>query len=284
MNLFEFDPKVSATAVAALGTVIGALAQLRMAWRKEVSERARGVPATKKSRRGPVLAVFLLLVAATVGGFVLSQFLMVRQSDRESAALRGDLQAQVARISATAERLERVNIIDHSSTAAVDRRGVDEVSVTTTIGPCRAVPAVAGGIAPMCSEQEALRVTLCSSVPSSAVVTATDLYARPENSPQPWAESRVAAGQDIGRARFAEKAFERSDSPQTKQVCTGFSAWDQERAYSARLVVTFAVSTVVRDVSSAVVLPVADAGNVSTGSANTGNASTASTGSANTAQ
>jgi hypothetical protein len=264
MNLFEFDPKVSATAVAALGTVIGALAQLRMAWRKELSERARGVPATKKSRRGPVLAVFLLLVAATVGGFVLSQFLMVRQSDRESAALRGELQAQVARISASAERLERVTISDHSSTADRDRREVDEATVTTTVGPCRAVPAAADGIAPGCSEQEALRVTLCSSVPASAAVTATVLYARPERSQQPWAESRVAPGQDIGRARFAEKIFERSDSSQTKQVCTGFSAWDGEQAYSARLVVTFGASTVAREVANAVVAPIADAENPNT--------------------
>jgi hypothetical protein len=259
MNPFDFDLKVSATAVAALGTVIGALAQLRIAWRKEVSERARGVPATKKSRRGPVLAVFLLLVAATVVGFVLSQYFMVRQSDRESAALRGDLQAQVARISATAERLERVSVSDHGSTA--DRRGAEEVSVTTTVGPCRAAPAAADGVTPVCSEQEALRVTLCSSVPSSAVVTATILYARPENSPQPWAESRVAPGEGLGRARFAEKTFERSESPQTKQVCTGFSAWDGEQAYSARLVVKYGASPVARELSNAVVAPIAEAQN-----------------------
>ena len=107
-------------------------------------------------------------------------------------------------------------------------------------------------------------MTLCSSVPSSAVVTATVLYARPEKSPQPWAESRVAPGQDIGRARFAEKIFERSDSSQTKQVCTGFSAWDGEQAYSARLVVTFGASTVAREVSNAVVAPIADAENPNT--------------------
>jgi hypothetical protein len=261
MNPFDFDLKVSATAVAALGTVLGALAQLRMAWRKEVSERARGVPATKKSRRGPVMAVFLLLVAAMVAGFVLSQYLMLRQSDRESVALRGDLQAQVARISATAERLERVSVSDHSSIAPADgdRRGAEEASVTTTVGPCRAVPAAPDGVAPVCSEQDAVRVTLCSSVPSSAVVTATVLYARPENSLQPWAESRVAPGQEIGRARFAEKTFERSESQQTKQVCIGFAAWDGEQAYSARVVVTYATSAVAREVSNAVVAPIAEA-------------------------
>ena len=62
MNL-GLDDNVVAAAVAAAGTVIGALIQLRITWRKEVSERARGVPMTKKSRRGPVLAVGLLLSA-----------------------------------------------------------------------------------------------------------------------------------------------------------------------------------------------------------------------------
>jgi len=116
MNL-GLDDNVVAAAVAAAGTVIGALIQLRITWRKEVSERARGVPMTKKSRRGPVLAVGLLLSAAAVGGFAFSQYLM-KQSDREAAALRdGELQAQLTQIRATAERLERVTLNDHSSSA-----------------------------------------------------------------------------------------------------------------------------------------------------------------------
>src|SRR5258706_5994705 len=101
MNLFGFDSRTAA-AVAAAGTVIGALAQLRVAWRKEVSERARGVPATKKSRRGPVLAVSLLLIAAAVCGFALSQYL-VRRSDHEAAAPRRAMPLPLARINATAE-------------------------------------------------------------------------------------------------------------------------------------------------------------------------------------
>jgi hypothetical protein len=260
MNPFNLDIKESATAVAALGTAIGALAQLRMAWRKEVSERARGVPATKKSRRGPVLAVLLLLIAAMVSGFLLSQYL-IKQSDRDSAALRSDLQTQVARISATAERLERVTVSDQNSTARAqdEGRGADAVTVTTTVGPCHAGSAAAEGVAALCSEQEALHVTLCGSVPSSAMVTATILYARTESSPQSWVESRVAPGQDIGRARFAEKTFEQSESQQTKQVCTGFSAWDGEQAYSARLVVTYTLATAAREVSNAAVAPIAAA-------------------------
>jgi len=145
--------------------VIGALAQLRVAWRKEVSERARGVPATKRSRRGPVLAVSLLLIAAAVCGFALSQYL-VRRSDHEAAALRGELQSQLARISATAERLERAAPSDHASSARVDddRRAAEDVAVTTTLGLCRANGGAATDATPTCSEQEAQRVTLCGSV------------------------------------------------------------------------------------------------------------------------
>src|SRR3984957_15916931 len=127
MNPFHLDSR-GAAAVAAVGTVIGALAQLRVAWRKEVSDRARGVPATKKSRRGPVVAVCLLLIAAAVGGFAFSQYL-VKQSDLESAALRVQLRTQLAQISATAERLERVALSDHGSSGrtADDSRGAEDV-------------------------------------------------------------------------------------------------------------------------------------------------------------
>ena len=136
MNPFDLDSRVAA-GVAAAGTVIGALAQLRVAWRKEVSDRARGVPATKKSRRGPVWAVFLLLIAAAVGGFAFSQYL-VRRSNSESAAVRGELQTQLARISATAERLERATLSDRDSTVGTTATAAENVTVTST--PGRAAP------------------------------------------------------------------------------------------------------------------------------------------------
>ena len=245
MNLFDLDDKVTAAAIAAAGTIIGTLIQLKFAWRKEVSERARGVPATKKSRRGPVLAVGLLLIGAVVGGFALSQY-VVRQSDLDSAARDSQLQTQLAQISATAARLERETLSSHGSSghAADDHGGAQSITVTTTVGPCRARAVVATDAVPGCDEQEAPRVTLCASVPSSAVVTTMDLYARPENSSQPWTESRVSPGQPVGRARFADKTFERAESDQTKQVCTGFSSWDGEQGYSARLVVKFVAAAV----------------------------------------
>jgi Flp pilus assembly protein TadG len=252
MSLFDLDDRVTAAAIAAVGTVIGTLIQLKFAWRKEVSARARGVPVTKKSRRGPVLAVSLLLIGAVVGGFAFSQYL-VRQSELESAALHSQLQTQLAQISATAARLERATLSDHGSIgqAADEHRGAQDITVTTTVGPCRARAVVTPDAVPGCDEQEAPRVTLCASVPSLAVVTTMDLYARPEDSSQPWTESRVSPGQLVGRARFANKPFERAESDQTKQVCTGFSSWDGEQGYSARLVVKYETAAAASKVANA---------------------------------
>lgn len=250
--MLNLDDRVTAAAIAAAGTVIGTLIQLHITWRREVSERARGVPASKKSRRGPVLAVGLLLVGAVVVGFALSQYL-ARQSDLESAAMRVQLQAQLAQMNATAARIERAALSDHGSSAHVldDRRGAEGAAATATVGPCRTHGVVAPDATPACDEQEALQITLCASVPTLAVVAATDLYARPEDSAQPWSESRVAPGQQVGRVRFADKTFERAESDDTKQICTGFSSWDGEHGYTARLALKYRIAT------AAVVAPAA---------------------------
>jgi hypothetical protein len=238
-NPFDLDDRVIAAAVAATGSIIGALIQLRVAWRRGVAERARGAPVTKKSRRGPVTAIVVLLIAAGVGGFAFSQSL-VQKSERETAELRGELRTQLEQINATAARLELATMSDRAQAQMDDsRRPLQDATVTATVGPCRART---GDAAPACSEQDAHRVTLCASVPASAAVSDLAFFARPEDSAQPWAASRVSLGQDIGRARFAEKTTERPESDQTRQVCAGFSAWDGEHAYSARLVVKFGVA------------------------------------------
>jgi hypothetical protein len=260
MNMFDLNNQVVAAAVCAAGTVVGSLIQLRVVWRKETSERSRGVPVTKKTRRGPVLAVCLLLIGAAVGGFALSQYL-VQRSDLESAAVRGQLQVQLAQIIATAERLERATLADHAASARAidDGRGEPAATVTTTVAPCRAATGAVADATPACDEQASQPVTLCASVPAMAAVTATELYARPDDSTQAWADNRAAPGQDLGHARFADKPFERSDSDQTKQVCTGFSSWDAEKRYSARLVVRYAIAPRGSEVSRAQLVPVSAA-------------------------
>src|SRR2546422_9823549 len=100
----NFSESIMAALIAAGATVLTALVQLRMHWRRELKERERGQPITKKARRGPVLFVFALMIAAAVGGFALSQyFLSLRNGDRDT--LRSELQSGRSEISARAARL-----------------------------------------------------------------------------------------------------------------------------------------------------------------------------------
>src|SRR5512134_2727975 len=98
-----------AALIGAAATVLAALVQLRLSWRNELKERERGQPITKKSRRGPVIFVFALMIAAAVGGFALSEyFVSLRNGDRDT--LRAELQSQLSKISASAARLEQARL------------------------------------------------------------------------------------------------------------------------------------------------------------------------------
>jgi hypothetical protein len=77
MNLS--DP-VAAALIGATATMVTALIQLRLSWKRELKERERGQPISKKSRRGPVVLVFALMIGSAVGGFAGSQYLMAWRS------------------------------------------------------------------------------------------------------------------------------------------------------------------------------------------------------------
>jgi hypothetical protein len=229
-----------AAAIGALATVITALIQLRISWRKEMRERERGQPITKKTRRGPVLVVFALMIAAAVGGFALSQyFVSLRDGDRE--ALRADLQSKLSEINATALRLaearmnERKEIETEVQRADASRQGEEGAAASALVGPCR--PEYGGK--PECTEQSAMRITVCASVPASATVKEVQLYIRSDDK-QSWADARVQPGQEAGQARFAEKFSERSDEGGAKQVCQTFANWSHEKTRLARIVVKYA--------------------------------------------
>jgi hypothetical protein len=242
MNLS--DPAVSASLIGASATVLTALVQLRLSWRRELKERERGQPITKKSRRGPVLAVFALMIAAAVGGFALSQyFVSLREGDRDT--LRADLQTRLSEINATAMRLEQTRTNErqqiegevHRTDAA--RLGEEGSAASIVVGPCK--PEGVPGDRQDCTEQSALRVAVCARVPAAASVKEIQLYTRPEDSQQGWADSRVQAGQDAGQARFSEKSFERPDGDGAKQVCQGFVNWNREKPRLARILVKYAL-------------------------------------------
>lgn len=240
------DPVVAAALIGATATVLTALVQLRVSWRKELKERERGQPITKKTRRGPVIAVFVLMVAAAAGGFFLSQYVIsLRDEDRDT--LRAELQTQLSEISASAARLEEARLNEReeveSSALRVEaaRRGEEGVAASAQVGPCKPEGAAAPGSKAACVEQGAVRVAVCARVPASATVREVQLYTRFEESQQPWADSRVQAGQDAGQAKFVEKHFERPDGDAAKQVCQVFVNWNVEKARLARILVRYSL-------------------------------------------
>jgi hypothetical protein len=238
MNLS--DPIVAAL-IAASATVLATLVQLRISWRKEMRERERGQPITKKTRRGPVSIVFLLMIAAAVGGFALSQyFVSLREEDRD--ALRADLQSKLSEINATAVRLEQARLTERDQIESGVRRadaarmGEEGVAAAIMVGPCTSGSADKQD----CTEKSAVRVAVCAKVPASASVKEVLLYTRFEDSQAPWADARVQAGQDAGQARFIEKPLERPDGDGSKQVCQTFVNWNRYKSRFARMVVKYA--------------------------------------------
>jgi hypothetical protein len=243
MDFPNLSEPVTAAMIGALATVAGALVQLRMSWRREMRERERGQPITKKTRRGPVLFIFALVVAAAVGGFALSQyFVSLREGDRD--ALRADLQSKLSEINATAMRLEqartneRKQIETEVQRADASRSGDEGAAASVVVGPC---PQVVPGGRLECTEQAALHVTVCARLPASATIKEVQLYVGAEESKQPWQEARVQPGQEAGQARFAEKFTERPDGDSAKQVCQGFANWNGEKSRVARIVVKYAL-------------------------------------------
>ena len=239
MDFSHLSEPLMASMVGALATVAAALVQLRISWRKEMKERERGQPITKKTLRGPVIVVFALLVAAAVGGFALSQyFVSLREGDRDS--LRADLQSKLSEINATATRLEqartneRRQIETEIQRADASRLGEEGAAASVVVGPCKPE-----GAKQACTEQSAPRIALCARVPVAANVKEVQLYIASENSKQPWQESRVQPGQEAGEARFAEKFSERPDGD-AKQVCQRFANWSGEKSRIARILVKYA--------------------------------------------
>ena len=235
----NFSDPVLAAFIGAAATVTGAIVQLRIAWRRELRERERGQPISKKQRRGPVMLIFALMIASAVGGFALSQYLAaLRYGDQE--AIRAELQAKLNEIAASAARLEHARM-NESPAGDTRSKGADATPDDGATGSIVVPACKAAGDAKTCSEQGAARVAVCARVPAAASVKEVVLYTKAEDSSQPWSEARVQPGQDAGQAKFVEKFYERPDVEGSKQVCQSVASWNAEKARAARILVRYAL-------------------------------------------
>jgi hypothetical protein len=138
----ELTPNVVAAVVGALVTLVAALINLRIAWRREVLSRLEG-PRGGKPRRGLLPAIVFMVGAAAVGGYALALYLM-QSRENESALLRSELRQRADQIQSSAERIENARTLERYSALAdarlaeERRRGAEGVAAAVRLAPCRA--------------------------------------------------------------------------------------------------------------------------------------------------
>jgi hypothetical protein len=234
------DP-VMAALIGASATLATALFQLLVNARRQAAERAAGKPATRKT--GNWLAIFALMLAAAVGGYVFAEYQIFRGRE-DDKVLRQEMQTRLRDIGDAAARLERAGLQKNDQPGAdarLDaerRRGAEGVAAVIGLPPCVNKQSASESSAG-CSEGSAFHASVCATIPATAVVTEVQVFTRLEDSQQPWPEARVQPGQDAGAAKFVDAFYERTQAD-GKEVCQRFVHWNSQKARMARILVKYA--------------------------------------------
>jgi len=232
------------------------LLQLRFSLGKDLGARVQATGGRRKGR-GPFAILFVIIIAAGVGGFALSQWLTENERVSQST-LEHELRERVEQITRTATQLEQTRAGARAEIEAgvLRKIGSDGVVVVATVGACRpslvvSPPGAASppGVSaettppptPSCTESEASAITLCATIPAGVTITEVELYTRFSDSDTPWSTSRVIAGHESEQSRFAEKYTESAEAPGTRQICQGFAHWSTEHSRIARMVVRYGI-------------------------------------------
>jgi len=241
---------VLAAIIAGTATLSASLLQLRSALLREA---ARGQSATRRKNRVQTILLLIVVGAAAVAGFALSQWLNSGERLAQKT-LQQELQARVAEISRTASQLEltRAGARAEIENAVLRQIGADGVVVAATVAACRPAlvinapgtaspPGASAEAGRACTEAEASPITLCATIPGSAKVTEVQLFSRLADSDAPWSANRFVPGQESGQARFAEKYSQSTPEGATQQVCQVFTHWSAEHARSVRVLVRYSL-------------------------------------------
>jgi hypothetical protein len=233
---------ILAAMIGAMATVSAAIFQIFSSIK---SRNKLDVKPRKGSTMRSMLAVLALMVASAVGGFLYSELLKQRDGE-DLRAMRTELRelkelATAARaptpalaVLAESEAATPVAAVIPASLASNDRRAESLAYVPACRRPAAVADVTAG-----CSESDAQRIALCSSIPAYARIENIDLFAQPDAVQKPWDEHRATLEQDIGGARFTGKSFEYSQSAESKAVCVNFVQWSSEHSHIARIVVSY---------------------------------------------
>ncbi|MFN0039197.1 MAG: hypothetical protein ACKVP2_06775 [Burkholderiales bacterium] len=236
----NFTEPVIAAIIGATATVVTALVQLRVAGKKQAAERASGKPVTKK--QSSWLAILALMLASAVGGYVLAQYHAFNEQ-RENQRLRDEMLARMGELSAAAMRMERAGSqLDGQTSdalaAAERKRGAEGVAAVVNLPPCRGAQVGFSQTSPACAEGDALRASLCATIPPAAVVTEVQMFSRTGEAQQAWVDAKMQLGQEVAGVRFVEAFAERA-TPDGKEICQPVLYWGSQPGRAARILVKY---------------------------------------------
>ncbi len=208
-----------------LAAIIGATATFGTAMLQIF--RSQSQPESRAKRRKSWMYTMMLMLACAVGGFAYAEF-RDRRTDTGYEALSQKLQAQLNELSAAASRATSATqqTVGGAATGLVSTVPGDSMGTAAVV----AFPACKGAIVGFatqptaCTEQSALRIAVCTSVPAVAKVTSVETSAR-FNDAQSWSSNQLAAGEIVAEGRFEGAYFEHTDNDGTKQVCQTFAHW-----------------------------------------------------------
>jgi hypothetical protein len=187
------------------------------------------------------------MLGSAVGGFAYSEYRLWTHED-ETKALRAEMNSKLMQLAAVTGQPQVMRDTDPLAGSAVPAASATttapggqlrEASALINLPACKGAQVGFATERPKCAETDALRVAVCVTVPATAQVKAVEVFARAEDSQQPWAETRVTPDRQPSASRFDEKYTERSEVDGSKQVCQGFAHWDSEKGRTLRVLVRY---------------------------------------------
>lgn len=229
---------ILAAMIGAAATMLTALSQLMLSLRAKVKETR-----PRRNTLRSLLWMVALLLASGVGGFAYSE-LRAERTREDTRELRKELTDQLQALVMSTAKLEhlgdeRVGDVASLASATVVEQAAESL---VHVPVCRPQTLALGNDAAGCDESDAPPVELCVDVPSSANVTAIELYARSDGDFSDWAENGVSLNADFGGGRFAPSTFAYPAVAEVRAVCTRLIHWSSEHGHVARMVVRYSLT------------------------------------------
>jgi hypothetical protein len=229
---------VIAALIGAMATMATAFFQLIASGRKQTAE-------SRAKRKTPWLLIFALMLASAVGGFAYSEFRNWAREDKTD-----QLRAEVTKLTQLAALTGQPKVVSDGNpfagsaiplpTAMAGTPGTEQTrDAMVSLPACKGTQVGFAAERPKCAEGDALHATVCVPVPANAQIKGVELFARTDDSQQPWADARVTPQSPVNNGRLDEKYTERTEFDGTRQVCQGIAHWDSEKGRSMRLLVRF---------------------------------------------